>query len=163
MIGENNPINKLSEEEFNTKLQNWKRKMQPYWNDPAWVIAHLEKAQRSPNKFERRIFRFLHERGLPFEITGHWKFWVGPTPSGRCRNPDFIHESCRTKGNGNKLAILAHGLYWHKDEELNKQEIADYEIMGWRVFVIWENEELDDAMEQRIKQFIGSRSKVLKS
>lgn len=127
-----------------TNLRNWK--------DPKYVANFLANTRRPINKFEKRVIRFMEERDLPFKFTGDGSYWVHPCPSGKRRNPDFVHIDRRVK-----KIVLAHGTYWHKDRKIVLEELRDYRSKGWECFIIWEDEALDDAMEKWIRKFLHGR------
>lgn len=82
------------------------------------------------NSFERTLILILEPmRG---RFVGDGKFWIKKTASGICRNPDFIFGSGR-----DKIALLLHGTYWHRDPLATRLEIDDYAVAGWSVFVLW--------------------------
>ena len=67
------------------------------------------------------------------------------------RNPDFVFVPRKSR-----LAILAHGRYWHRRPEIVQQEIEDYESKGWRTLIIWGTRTGSIwKMVARIQAFIG--------
>jgi endogenous inhibitor of DNA gyrase (YacG/DUF329 family) len=161
MMGKNNPMNSMSQDSAEKRKKGFCQSMRKYWDDPNWVTAHLEKAGRSPNKFERTLTEFMQTNNLPFRFTGDWGFWVGkPCQSGISRNPDFVYvgdqkENWKKFANQMKMGILAHGMYWHSNQEGVKMELEDYRLEGWEICIIWENENLDEKLIRKIKRFVG--------
>ena len=146
--GERNPMNRLGPEERAALTSNHSDKMKKYWTDPEWVMRHLTKAGRPPNKFENRLIQFFAATSLPFRFVGDWSFWRGPGPSGKCRNPDFIHST-----KGVRRVILAHGRYWHSDLAAVQAELEDYAALGWEALIIWDDDRLDEQLARRITLF----------
>lgn len=152
--GKNNPMNRMTAEQRRQFDTQWRSKMLCYWQNPEWVRAHLEKAGRPPNRFESRLITFLSEHALPFKFVGDWSFWLR-TRSGKNKNPDFIHVL-----RGVRLAILAHGRYWHQNIEAVEQEQQDYAGIGWGTLIIWDDEALNLELVDRIRAFVGAASSV---
>lgn len=114
------------------------------------ITAWQEANSRKPTGFELQVTSFLNRHGLPFQYTGDFSFWIGPCQSGKRRNPDY-----KITIKGQKKLILAHGRYWHSDEEKNQIELEDYKSKGWEAMIIWDDEPLDEALAIRIKNFAG--------
>jgi G:T-mismatch repair DNA endonuclease (very short patch repair protein) len=91
--------------------------------------------KKGKNKSESRLDAIISAFG--FKFVGDGQFWIGPCVSGLNRNPDFIYQSGKLK-----IAILSHGDYWHGRKKAGEDaaELNDYDMYGWRVLVIWENE-----------------------
>jgi hypothetical protein len=118
----------------------------------AGKINYYHERADGPNGFESKIIEFLKEQQLPFRFVGEGSFWIGPCQSGKRRNPDFIHTTTKAK-----LAILAHGTYWHRDDLVNQEELKDYESKGWKCFVIWDTDDLSNKeLPQNIRKWAGS-------
>jgi len=148
MRGENNPMRRLSPKAEAARSASHSESMEKYWRDPDWVRAHLEKSGRPPNRFEQKVARFLQQFDLPFKFVGDWSFWLR-TKTGKNKNPDFIHIK-----RGVRLALLAHGRYWHSPEKV-RQERMDYASCGWATLVVWDDQPLDQAVARKIARFAG--------
>lgn len=107
-------------------------RMKQTWRDgritPNMFLG--KRKERGANKTERMLFPFVRRHKGRF--VGDGTFWIKNTASGICRNPDFIFGSGK-----NKVALLVHGAYWHRDKAAAEKELADYTQAGWRVFVLW--------------------------
>lgn len=89
-----------------------------------------KRKEKGANKTERMLFPFVRRHGGRF--VGDGTFWIKNTASGICRNPDFIFGS-----GTEKVALLVHGVYWHRDAAAVEKELNDYRQAGWQVFVLW--------------------------
>jgi G:T-mismatch repair DNA endonuclease (very short patch repair protein) len=126
--------------------QNWKDGKIP----PPWQTGPTK---LSPNGMEQVLAAILADVAPTFRFTGNRAFWVGPSPSGRRRNPDFVDSKT-------KRAILLHGEYWHTTEDA-AVEVSDYLSCKWQVLVIWTRELQQKnraALLLRIVQFLTSAS-----
>lgn len=85
---------------------------------------------KGANKMERLLFPIIRRHRGRF--VGDGTFWIRVTASGISRNPDFIFGSGK-----DKIALLVHGEFWHRDEAKAKAELNDYIADGWNVLVIW--------------------------
>jgi len=106
----------------------------------------LEKSKRTPNDSEKRVIEILNTSSLRFKFVGDFSFWIGPCKSGKCRNPDFIHDN-----NGVKKAILLDGKYWHNENSI-KEENEDYNDKDWKVLRLPHNLEKNLIIE-KVKRF----------
>jgi hypothetical protein len=106
----------------------------------------LEKSKRTPNDSEKRVIEILNMNNLPFKFVGDFSFWIGPCKSGKCRNPDFIHNN-----NGIKKAILVDGTHWHNEDSI-REENEDYSDKSWKVLRFPHNLERNLIIE-KVKNF----------
>lgn len=101
-------------------------------SDPKAYATRWVRKLVGPNKAEQQVEELLTPLG--FKFVGDGKFWIGPCPSGKCRNPDFIYKSGRLK-----MGLLYHSQYWHGEmPNDDEEELKDYQALGWQVFVLWE-------------------------
>lgn len=111
---------------------------------------------KGANKTERMLFPLVRRHCGRF--VGDGKFWVRLTESGISRNPDFIFGSGK-----NKIALLVHGVYWHRDKRKAKEEINDYLKAGWHLFVLWTGDRISHWMMAETKERIALWLKGVKS
>lgn len=115
------------------------------FQNPEYKKRILYLQTRRPNKLEINFLDMLKTHSLPFRYVGDKSFWLGPCQSGKCRNPDFIHET-------KKIVILIGARYWRKGREYSIEiETNDYVKLGYIVLRFWQ-EEIMRSPQKIIKQ-----------
>lgn len=136
--GDRNPMKRadVAEKVSRTVKEKWgpffAEKMRRTWRDGRLGPHTRKSSGTTPNKQEIEFGRVLAKVAPRFEFVGCGTFWIGPCPSGKRRNPDFIDKERRR-------VILFHGEFWHPPESA-EIETADYEAKGWTVLVVWSKE-----------------------
>lgn len=104
-----------------------------------WIAA----GAKHPNYFENEVMKLCPS---VVKFTGDRSFWL-KFISGKAKNPDAIIEF-------EKKAFEFNGKHWHSlDENIEK----DYEQIGWKCLVIWQDELKDkDTLKDKILNYIRS-------
>lgn len=127
--------------------QRWRDGKIPY----SWQRAPTSEG---PNKAEVQLADILATDAPTFRYVGNKAFWIGPCPSGKRRNPDFVDSKA-------KLVILLHGEYWHT-KAAAEEDVKDYEALGWKILIVWYRElrrKNRETLCQRIREFALSASR----
>jgi len=119
-------------------------RMKRLHQDPQFREKCLNALKRHPNNNEKNLSLIIESNSLPFKFVGDFKYWVPKCKSGKCRNPDFIDTNHQHK------VILAHGDYYHREQDKNDIELEDYLGRGYKVLIIWEHDVKDKNKESEI-------------
>jgi len=136
----------MPEKERRAKSRRLSRGLHAYWNaltaDEQAEVKRKRLAKKSPNKVEGLLLRFVKKLG--FKYVGNGKLWIERF------NPDFVHKT-------KKIIIELFGIYWHQNDEKDKERLRAYRRAGYKTLVIWDVKLLANSDKQvmRVERLMG--------
>ena len=97
------------------------------WANPRYAKRQYKLLQLKPTLPEKQITQIVNLNNLSFKYVGDGKEIINRF------NPDFISKKF-------KLIIEFNGECWHKDKNRERRKKRIYNLLGYRVLVIWNKE-----------------------